>query len=98
MNRSPVISFNRARNALSKKRQLLLTLKLFKESGDDSFSYVMSNFDIQHKAESHDIVMYGLTRVVEDIAAYSGDPCDILEMTQEIMARLGFQPESTESD
>lgn len=80
----------------SKKRQHILSLDLYKEIKTGEFSYTMTKRG--RRKITDDFAAYGLTCVVDDIIAYCGNPEDIMELTQEIIQRLGYEPIEDDED
>lgn len=86
-----------AKSSKKSNKQRILTLDLWKEKGRYSFSYTMNKHGKRKPAD--DFVAYALTCVVEDVVSYEGeDPANIMELTQEIMLRLGFEVDDDESE
>lgn len=72
------------------KKALVLKLEVFKYEDDEDFKFVYSLKKGQHKA-SDDFIAFSLAYVIEDILRYTSDPCDILELTEEMIERLGYE-------
>lgn len=66
----------------------VLSLDIYKDSHTREFSY---KFDKHMKGDiSEDFVVHALTCAIEDILDMTGDPLDILELTEDMIARLGY--------
>lgn len=73
-----------------KKKELkdrILTVDVFKtRSKGIGYSYSMKKHGKVKKSD--EFIAYCLLTAVEDIVKYSGDPCDILELFDQIFERL----------
>ncbi len=87
---SNVINFKQAIKKLPATRKIMM-VEFWKEKGAHDFSYRINKFG--KKQVSDDFAAYGLTCVIEDILQYNEDPAKILELTEEMIARLGFEVE-----
>ena len=93
--KAPIIQFKDYLKLKGKLKQKLLTVIFYKEKGKHDFSYTMEKHGT--KKITDDLAAFGLIRAVEDILEYNGDPCDTLELTQELKIRLGYEVDKDES-
>lgn len=74
------------------EKEKILSLDLYIHGTDTDFSYRMKK--VGNNTESDEFVASALVCVIEDIVChYNNDPSDILETTQELMIKLGFDYE-----
>jgi hypothetical protein len=77
------------------RKQTVLKLEVYKHKGKLDYSYTMKKGP---KKKSDAFIAFALAYAIEDIVMFNNDPCDILELTEEIIIRLGFEPRSEEDE
>lgn len=89
-----VVSFQKfARKRKDEDGELVLNLKIYKSEGKLSYYYTMLKGKQQ---KTDDFIAFSLSYVVREIISYNNDPCDVLELTEEIITRLGYEIDECE--
>ncbi len=70
-------------------KELLVDLKIYKDKGKLDYSYTIKR---GKKRKTAEFVAYSLAYVIQDIIMYNEDPANVLELTEEMILRLGFEP------
>jgi hypothetical protein len=84
-----IIDFKQCKDKLANKdKQKILHLELYREQGSSEFQYYMRKKG--KVTASDDFIVFALTSITQDILEYGGDPLDLIEATQTIIAKLGY--------
>lgn len=81
-----IINLDDYKSTVKKTKVHTLRIDFWKDKKSGENYYTMKKFG--SPKISHDFAAYGLACAIEDIMKYNNDPCDILELTEEMIARL----------
>ena len=91
-----IIHFDKySRKKESERKALVLKLEVYKLDDTIDYAYTLKKGKVK---KSDDFIAFSLAYVIEDILRYNADPCDILELTEEMIQRLGYEHRSTSED
>lgn len=91
-----VISLSDYKSTVKKTKVHTLRIDFWRDRKSGENYYTMKKFG--NPKITHDFAAYGLACAIEDIMKYNNDPCDILELTEEIIARLGQGGDEDDED
>ncbi len=75
----------------SERKALVLKLEVYKYDESIEYAYTLKKGKVK---KSDDFIAFSLAYVIEDILRYNTDPYDILELTEEMIQRLGYEHRS----